>query len=48
MCLLAICISSFVKCLFNVCPAFIEQALELVLCNKRSHCDEKPTHHNEE
>ena len=24
------------------------QAIEPVLCNKRSHCNEKPGHHNEE
>ena len=30
-------------------PQLLKPAsLEPVLCNKRSHCDEKPMHHNEE
>ena len=30
-------------------PQLLKPAsLEPVLCNKRSHCNEKPTHHNEE
>ena len=35
--------------LLNLCSRAQEfqHTLELVLCNKRSHCNEKPLHHNE-
>ena len=30
-----------------MCHNYGARTLELVLCNKRSHCNEKPRHHNE-